>query len=65
MALKNTKVSGTHWVVENREGQHVLVMRMWSGSTEAKNEFGIASHNPTAKEIQEARTAITKQLVNA
>ena len=63
--MKNTKVSGTHWIVENREGKSVLVIRTWSDRKEARHEAAIAGHSPTAPELADARAKVAKILLNS
>lgn len=64
MALKNTKTSWMHWVVEKRDTGHILVVSAGAGNARASHEMLIAGHTPTVKELEAAKAVTAKQLLN-
>lgn len=64
MALKNTKTSWLHWTVEKRDTGYFLVVRAGAGNARAAHEALIEGHTPTVKELESAKAATAKQLLN-
>lgn len=64
MALKNTKQSWLKWVVEKRDTGHFIVVTAGAGNLRAAHEALISGHTPTVAELEKAKAATAKQLLN-
>ena len=62
--MKNSKKSWLHWTVEKRPTGWVLVVRAGADNKTAEHEALIAGHAPTVKELEAAKAATAKQLLN-
>lgn len=62
--MKNTKQSWLHWAVQKRPTGHFLVVTAGAGNTRAAHEALIGGPTPTVKELEAAKAATAKQLLN-